>query len=131
MTALRVTDTDAGGPVLGSPIRIWTSIDPLEADDGIDNDDDGLIDEYELRMTVNEGLPNARTILLARGVSELAFGEQQNALDDNGDGLADETGLTFRRIGRTLRVGLTLSQRLTSGQVVTDFREAFIETKND
>jgi hypothetical protein len=52
------------------------------------------------------------------GVAALGEGELFNGVDDNGNGLIDETGLCFSRQGLLLSVSLTLESEGADGQPV-------------
>jgi type II secretory pathway pseudopilin PulG len=56
------------------------------------------------------GLPEERHAPWGGGVTPFAEGEVFNGLDDNGNGLIDESGLFFSREGNLLTIGLTLSE---------------------
>lgn len=98
----------ADGSVDWTSVRLAFEQVPGEADDGVDNNGDGLVDEGRVVLTVGSGTANEQTVVLCTGVSRLAEGEAANGEDDNGNGLIDETGLSFERSGDTVTVRLTL-----------------------
>ena len=51
------------------------------------------------------------SVLRARSLAEYAEGETFNGVDDNGDGLIDESGFAIERMGAALEVTVTLEQR--------------------
>jgi len=91
----RITGFDdlTGLVIPGPPERYVLERDPGDPDDGVDNDDDGLIDEGRVVWIENFGLANERRAVLCNGVTEDLEGEVGgNGLDDNGNGLDDEAG---------------------------------------
>lgn len=85
-----------GGVPEWAPLqRLELQEEPSDPDDGLDNDDDGLIDERVLVWIRDSGLPTERPVVLLRNVSELLGGERPNGADDNGNGLIDEPGACF------------------------------------
>ncbi|MFT7676332.1 MAG: type II secretory pathway pseudopilin PulG [Planctomycetota bacterium] len=130
LTSMLVTGTDIDGASLGSPVRIWSELDPLELDDAIDNDGDGLIDERQVSLTVDSGLAGERTIVIAKNVAEYSGGETANGIDDNGNDLADERGLAFWLTDSVLHVRLTVEHQTTRGDVLQVTRESSINIKN-
>lgn len=89
-----------------------------EANDGVDNDGDGLIDERKLVLVRNVGTAAEKTIVLCNGVPELAPGEFGNNIDDDGDGIVDEAGFNVQRTGDLLRISLTVERALSDGTTV-------------
>ncbi len=98
--------------------------------DGRDNDNDGLVDEHALVLTYDVGLPTERTTVLVRNVCPLLEGETANALDDNGNGLMDETGFSLALIGGVLHVRLSLMGRSPKGEVVVRTAETTVWPRN-
>jgi hypothetical protein len=100
---------NAGEPDWGDPQRITLQAEPGEVQDGLDNDDDGLIDEGQVVWIENVGMGNQRTHVLAHRVAPTLAGEiAGNGADDNGDGLVDEAGLAIRFDGERVTIALTL-----------------------
>lgn len=104
----RVVALDAGGSVWGDPERIELLYEDGEADDGVDNDGDGLVDECRVEWVEAFGLANERRQVLCKGVREYLAGEGANGADDNANGLLDERGLSFDFDGERVNVRLTL-----------------------
>lgn len=75
--------------------RVEWQVDPNDPADGVDNDDDGVIDEGIVMLRRNVGLAGEQATILATNVLPLLEDETVNNLDDNGNGLVDETGLSF------------------------------------
>jgi type II secretory pathway pseudopilin PulG len=93
-------------------MSIARTADPRDPADGIDNDGDGVIDEGQVVLTRNLGEFDEIDVVIGSGVSRLLQGETANVLDDNGNGLIDEPGLSFLLDGTSsLRVRLTLEAR--------------------
>ena len=113
-----------------TPSRIELLLDPREADNGLDDDGDGLVDERRLVWTRNVGAGNQQSTTLCNGVPELMGGETVNALDDNGNGVVDEAGFNIRRVGDLLTVRLSVQQAFGNGQVATSTLETSIVMHN-
>jgi len=100
----------AGGAVQWSPtVRFSFEYVPGEADNGLDDNGNGLVDEGQLVRTLDPGGAAQETVLL-QGISELLEGEIANGADDNGNGLIDEGGLSFVLDGNELIVRMTVVQ---------------------
>ena len=93
------------------PRTLRFEFEPGEANNGADDDGDGLVDEGVLVLIEDVGLPTENRRVLARGLAEYAEGEVRNGLDDNGDGLVDESGFAIERMGAALEITVTLEQR--------------------
>lgn len=76
------------------------------------------------------GLPEEREASWASGVTQFAEGELFNGVDDNGNGLIDESGLFFSREGNLLTIGLTLAGVGPTGDVATRSWDARILLRN-
>jgi hypothetical protein len=57
--------------------------------------------------------------VLTHWVRELLEGEEENGIDDNGNGLVDERGFCVERFGETLVVRLTLQRADAEGHLLT------------
>lgn len=129
--AFRVPRDWAGTEVDWSePIRILLELERGELNDGLDNDGDELIDELQVVQIVDEGTPTERRIVLATGVPELFDGETANNLDDNGNGLRDERGLSFSAAGSVVTVRLTCQRRDEAGRLLTKTAETAVRLRN-
>ncbi|MEW6071984.1 MAG: type II secretion system protein [Planctomycetota bacterium] len=62
----------------------------------------------ELRWGRHMGEPDEEIVVWCRNVAELIEDELANGADDNGNEMADETGLTFTMVGDTVTILLTL-----------------------
>lgn len=102
-----------------SPRRIeWRSSPGEIADDGKDNNGNGLIDEGQVIFTSSYGTAQAVETVLADRVSRLALGEVADGVDNNGDGLVDERGLSFSLTGKLLTIQLSLENLDQKGNLV-------------
>ena len=101
-------DTAAGAITWSQPISYEWRLDPRESDNGIDDDNDGRIDEGRVvRITQNAAGVQEETVLIEK-VAHYLEGEKANGIDDNGNGLVDEQGLSFDLQGSVLYIRLTL-----------------------
>jgi hypothetical protein len=100
-----------------------------EADDGVDNDGNGLVDDGVLVFTRDVGGTNTR-VILCRGVRELLEGEDANGDDDNGNGVTDEAGFNVHREGDVLYVRLSLEEPVETGTVIRTL-ETGVRLRND
>ena len=110
------------GAVVGldDAARIGFEYQPGEADDGVDNNTNGLTDEGVVVFTEDVGLVNARRNVLCRWVREALEGEVLgNGVDDNGNGLRDEGGLCFDFDGDRVTIRLTLERADPQGLLLT------------
>ena len=110
----------AGGAIqFGPPERLAFEQDPLDPDDGVDDDSDGTIDEGRLVWLENPGTPAEVRRVLVPWVAESASREEQgNGVDDNGNGLIDESGFSVVFEESLATVRLTLVRRDQAGFLV-------------
>ncbi len=94
----------------GPAQRLCFQYEPGEADDGADNDGDGLVDEGELVLVRDEGEPGEQRVVLCKSVRERLEGELANLADDNGNGVQDEGGFNVHRVGDVLFLRLTVEE---------------------
>lgn len=104
-------------PVWGDLCSLSFVPAPGDADDGLDNDGNGLVDDGQLVLVRDVG-GNEQRIVLCSGVRELAEGEVPNGADDNGNGVIDEAGFNVHRVGDVLFVRLTLEAAVPTGSIV-------------
>lgn len=71
-----------------------------------------------------------RMVVWTRWVAEYLDGELPNGVDDNGNGLTDETGLAFVVSGSQVEIFLCLERRSDDGQVVRHQRSAVVSCRN-
>lgn len=89
----RQNDGYAGGVTWGTNSRISLVYD--EANDGVDNNSNGLVDECRIVLTRDQGGPNEQEVRWGGFVREYLEGETPDLADENGNGLVDERGLSF------------------------------------
>jgi prepilin-type N-terminal cleavage/methylation domain-containing protein len=111
--------TAAGDVIWAAPTVLALLMDEGEADNGVDDDGDGLVDERRLSITRDVGTLQQKTTVLCHGVSAWMQGELPNGLDDNGNGVVDERGFSLRRVGDLMSVRLALVATAESGETVT------------
>jgi hypothetical protein len=97
---------------------------------GVDDDNNGLIDDGVVVWRRNVGLSTESKTVLARWVPYLAPGEAANTIDDNGDGLVDERGLSFKLVGNALTVRLSVKRKALDGTMITNTSERTIALRN-
>lgn len=125
------TGSSAGTITTGNLRRIALRRDPADANNGTDDDGDGLIDEGELVLTWDVGLSSETEAVIARGVAEYAAGETANAADDNANGLVDERGFSVvSDANGTLTVRLTLAAFDRDRRPVTRTIETRVYARN-
>jgi hypothetical protein len=107
-------------------MRLTLEYEPNDANDGIDNDGDGLTDECRLRWIRNFGAANETDTVLCTSVREYFEGETLNNADQNGNGLQDERGFHVTRTGSALTFRLTLEAFDKEGQLVTTSVESAV-----
>jgi len=111
LTYTRAIGWEGETTITTPPRTLRFEFEPGEANNGADDDGDGLVDEGLLVLIEDVGLPTENRRVLARGLAEYAEGEARNGLDAHGDGLVDERGLAIERMGAALEVTVTLEQR--------------------
>jgi type II secretory pathway pseudopilin PulG len=125
----RVVDVVDGNIQWSNDTAFELQPDPNDPQDGIDNDGDGLVDECQVVLRTDIGLPSETTTLIVDKVSSLAPGELMNGADDNGNGLVDERGLSFSLDGDVLTIRLNRSGT-TGGQVINANVQTSISLRN-
>ena len=103
----------------GPTERLAFESDPSDAEDGLDNDADGLVDEGRLVWIENPGLGGGRRTVLCSHVSASLEGELAgNGADDNDNGLIDERGFCVEFVGDRAIARITLERRDTAGRLM-------------
>jgi len=111
------TGWNAGSVVYGDVTTIQWEPDPIDPENGADDDGDGLTDEGQIMWRTGSG-PSAKSAVLVQNVANRLEGETGgNNLDDNGNGLVDERGLSFVLEGGRLTVRITVERKDRDGQV--------------
>jgi prepilin-type N-terminal cleavage/methylation domain-containing protein len=118
-------------PQWSTTSRIQLRADPRDANDGVDNDSDGLIDEQQVVLVRDDGLGTETEAVICGNVRELLEGETTNLADDNGNGLTDEAGLSFFiDANNTLTIRLTLEARDPNNILVMRTVETSVHMRN-
>jgi prepilin-type N-terminal cleavage/methylation domain-containing protein len=73
---------------------------------------------------------SGRSVTWTRWVRDFLEGEVSNGVDDNGNGLVDESGLVFVIRGSEVEVMLTLQRAGASGESSTYSRTAIVHCRN-
>ena len=68
--------------------------------------------------------------VIARGVRAYAEGETANGVDDNGNGLIDEEGLSFELNGNTIQIRLSLEGRDEKDRLYSTSAETAVRLRN-
>lgn len=126
----RAEATASGAITWSTTRRIEFVQSAADAVDGMDNDNNGLVDDGEIWLVTAAGLPGERRALLARHVAGFLGGEQENGLDDNDNGLSDERGLSFELRDGTLLVRVSLQAVDPDGNVSTQTAATAIRLRN-
>jgi hypothetical protein len=123
-----------GGVLAVGPRRRirWRMVD-TEIDDGVDNNNNGLIDEGQIELLPDAvGAPN-EVIGLGSYVREYLAGETPDGADNNANGVIDERGLcmTYDAATQTVTVRVTLERFDPLGGLVTRTVENSAQIRND
>ena len=105
---------------LDNGVVVWS--DPLEirlGDSGTD------VEWYE-----NPAAAAEKKVVWTSLVSPLLEGELPNGIDDNGNGLIDEDGLSFVIEGDSVRIRLTLRRPEVGGRTVQQTVESIVTCRN-
>ena len=122
--------TGAGVIVLGPPLRILFERDGAELANGVDDDNDGLVDEGSLVLVRDEGGPDERRVVLVNRVRALLEGETANLIDDNGNGLIDEPGFCVQRVDDLLTMRLSVEELGPYDERIVRTVETSVWTRN-
>lgn len=127
----RAAESFAGGLVLlSAPRRIAWEVETGELENDLDDDGDGLVDEGQVVLTLDVGLPEERRVVLASGVRGRLEGSPPNAVDDDGNGLTDERGLCFTRQGDAIVVWVSLERAGEGGAPVVRTQQFSVLLRN-
>jgi hypothetical protein len=119
------------GVVQWTPLRrLELEYELGEIDDGLDNNDNELVDERQLVLVEAPGTPGERRRVLTRWVAELLEGESANGLDDNGNGLVDEPGFSLEGSGQAVTVRFTLERRTNEGALLRRTATSSVRPRN-
>jgi len=120
----------AGAVAWSTRFAVEWEREPGEADDGADNDGDGLVDEGQLVWIQDEGLPAEQRVVWGHGLCELLPGETFNGIDEDKDGLIDERGLCFSIQDEVLTIRIGLQGAGLDGTTVTRVVETSVRLRN-
>jgi len=123
----RVLGSDPDGSIQYGPLeRIRFEASPLDPEDGVDDDGNGLVDDGQVVWIERDGQPDQERHVLLRRVARVAEGEiAGNGVDDNGNGITDEGGFSLVWDAGSVTVRMTV-ERGVSSAVTT--RRAFERT---
>ena len=76
------------------------------------------------------GEPEERRVVWCNIVRPFLAGEIQNGIDDNGNGLIDESGLNFTLEGNTVQIRLTLERTNADGDRIDESVETRVTLRN-
>jgi hypothetical protein len=120
----------ADGSITWETRRLQHQYDPDDANDGLDNDGDGLIDEGRVVLIRDSGGADEQTVVLCSDVREYLEGESADGTDQNGNGLIDERGLCFELAAGRLTIRLTLEVLDAEGRHATRTVETTVHLRN-
>ncbi len=95
-----------------------------------DPEEVGLEEDTTVVWKENADLPDERRIVWSRLVRDLLDGEVFNDVDDNGNGLIDEDGLSFTIDGDLVTIRLTLQRALENGEIVSETVETVVACRH-
>lgn len=78
----------------------------------------------------NEGEANERRVVWANTVSEMLEDELLNGVDDNGNEIADELGLSFVLEGNSVTIRLSLEREREEGKKIQVTKETTVTCRN-
>ncbi len=122
-----------GGVQMGPVRRIQLAYVPGEADDGADNNGNGLVDECRLELVTDLAGAPGEIVGWGGFVREYLEGEVPDGNDDNGNGVSDERGLclTYEPISAALTIRLTVERLSPSGGSILRTVETAVRLRND
>lgn len=84
----------------------------------------------EVSWFENPGTANEKHVIWSKNVPQFLDTEVYNGIDDNGNHLIDETGLSFVKEGKSVTVHLTLRRQLPDGTFITRTLEDTVTCRN-
>jgi len=84
----------------------------------------------QITWSKNPGIPGEQRVVWTKWVSEYMKGEVFNGIDDNGNGLIDEKGLSFTIDENLVTIRLTLEKTGPDGNAVTVPLETQVDVRN-
>ncbi len=130
LTYRRPTGIAAGAVTWDTASTVLFEYGPEDANNGVDDDGDGFVDEGRIVLVRDAGLVNETRTVIATDVPELLTGENANGADDNGNGLSDEKGLSFALSTRTLVIRVAVGGRDSQGRRLTSVQTISLQIRN-
>ena len=125
----RALGANPDGTIAWSPVERY-ELEYDEADNGADDDGDGLVDEGRLVWIEDPGAAGERRVVLCQGVREYLEGESFDGEDENENGLIDERGFALDFEGGRVTVRLTLVSRDAKGHPLTSTAQRSVAFRN-
>ena len=120
---------DANGKVVWGAVERFV-LEYDEADNGVDDDGDGLVDEGRVEWIESPGTAAERRTVVCEGVREYLDGETFDGDDENQNGLIDERGFALDFDGNRVTVRLTLVARDRAGHPLSSTAQRSIAFRN-
>lgn len=86
--------------------------------------------QAEITWAKNPGIAGEQRVVWTKWVADFMRGELDNDIDDNGNGLIDEKGLSFTIEEELVTIRLTLEKENPDGQSVVVFVETQVNVRN-
>lgn len=90
----------------------------------------GQEDQAQLVWSENPDEEDERRVVWCNVIRPFLEGEVPNGVDDNGNGVIDERGLSFTLQGEMVSIRLCLERALSDGTVVTQTVETIVTCRN-
>ena len=87
-------------------------------------------DDLEVFWRQNPDAEEERRVVWTRLVSPYLEGELPNGMDDNGNGLIDEEGLSFTVDRNSVTIRITLQRQTADGELTTKTMETVVTCRN-
>jgi prepilin-type N-terminal cleavage/methylation domain-containing protein len=84
----------------------------------------------EVTWFENPALPGEKRIVFSRNIPPFLKDELNNGVDDNDNGIIDETGLAFEKNGKSITVYLTLRRTMPDGEVAIKTLQETVTCRN-
>jgi hypothetical protein len=78
----------------------------------------------------NPNAPNEKHVVWTKDVPAFLDGEIDNGIDDNANGIRDETGLAFVKNGKSITIYLSVRRTMSDGQVVSKSLSETVTCRN-
>lgn len=125
------TGFTGGAMTWGPTMRLALELEDGELDNGVDDNNNGLIDEGRL-VRITDPFGESTRVVLAHGIPELLEGEETAAGDDNGNGGEEEPGVWFVLDPdlRRLNVSISIQGVDADGRLIVRTTETVIGLRN-